>query len=394
MDPERFKNSPAGGLAKGNLGGRDYWAFVPNPLPPRLEPDIELMNALSDADRAVGELSGLGRTMANPHLFVHPFIRREAVLSSRIEGTRTGIVGLYAYEAGQPPLPGLGTPGLETDAQEVLNYVRALEYGLERVTTLPVSLRLVRELHSILMKGVRGETASPGEFRRVQNWIGAPGSDVTHASFVPPPPREMSAAMEALEQYLHAEADYPPLVRLALTHYQFECIHPFADGNGRIGRLLISLLLSCWNLISQPLLYVSAYFEQNRAQYYDLLHAVSERGAWRDWVAFFLRGVAEQSRDANARAKRLQDLQIEYRQRLQKEGATGKILMAADLLFETPVVSVPGVQQALGVTHRTASLIVEKLTREAILSPVGDRLRNRQFVASEVLSIVSGDGEI
>ncbi len=279
MKLERFQNTPAGRLLQVGQDQTAYWAFAPNPLPPVLVWDAELVRVLSDADRALGELAGLGRTMPNPNLLIRPFIRREAVLSSRIEGTQADIADLYAYEAGQLPLPGVKPAPPESDVREVLNYVHAMEYGLERIQTLPVSLRLLRELHERLLAGVRGDQATPGEFRRTQNWIGRPGCTLNDADFVPPPVAEMNAALDAFEKYLHAGNAYPPLVRLAVIHYQFEAIHPFLDGNGRIGRLLISLLLVHWNLLSLPLLYLSAFFERHRKDYYDLLFAVSERGA-------------------------------------------------------------------------------------------------------------------
>jgi Fic family protein len=224
--------------------------------------------------------------MPNPHLLIGPFMRREAVLSSRIEGTQADIVDLYAYEVGQLPLPGMELPPSEGDVREVLNYVHALEYGLERLNTLPVSLRLIRELHDRLLTGVRGEHATPGEFRRRQNWIGRPGCTLNEATFVPPPVPQMRNALDAFEKYLNSGDLHPPLVRLALAHYQFEAIHPFVDGNGRIGRLLISLLLVQWDLMPLPLLYLSAFFHRHRQDYYERLMAVSERDAWRDWILF------------------------------------------------------------------------------------------------------------
>ncbi len=392
MKLERFQNTPAGRLLQVGQGQAAYWAFAPNPLPPPLAWDAELARVLSDADRALGELAGLGRTMPNPNLLIRPFIRREAVLSSRIEGTQADIADLYAYEAGQLPLPGVKPAPPESDVREVLNYVHAMEYGLERIQTLPVSLRLLRELHERLLAGVRGDQATPGEFCRSQNWIGRPGCTLNDADYVPPPVAEMNDALDAFEKYLHAGNAYPPLVRLAVIHYQFEAIHPFLDGNGRIGRLLISLLLVHWNLMSLPLLYLSAFFEKNRQDYYDLLFAVSERGAWREWVLFFLRGVAEQAVDANTRAKRLQDLQIEWRERLQATRYTSAALLRlVDELFRTPTLTVPQVQKRFGVTHRSANQMVGRLVRENILTAMPGRMRNRQFVAQEILDALNDD---
>lgn len=347
-----------------------------------------LVLVLAEAERSLGELAGLGRNMPNPHLLVGPFVRREAVLSSRIEGTETDIADLYGYEAGQLPLPGLGQrEPSESDAHEVLNYVRALEYGLERLDTLPVSLRLIRELHERLMESVRGERATPGEFRTSQNWIGRPGCTLNEADFVPPPPNEMRTALDGFEKYLHGQDNQPKPVRLAFIHYQFEAIHPFLDGNGRIGRLLLSLLLVHWQLLPLPLLYLSAFFEQHRNEYYDLLMAVSERGEWDEWVEFFLRGVADQSRDAINRAKQLQDLQLHWRERLAGVRSTLPLRLA-DHLFESPVLTIPQAQDVLGVTYHSARRAVEKLVTVGVLRPRGELSGARSFVAAEVLDAI------
>lgn len=388
MNQERFHNSSSGKIIRVGQGEAAYWAFVPNPLPPTLPADWELTGVLSAADRALSELAGLGRTIPNPHLLIGPFVRREAVLSSRIEGTRANITDLYAYEAGQLPLPGMEAPPPESDVREVLNYVNALEYGLERLQTLPVSLRLLRELHERLMRGVRGEHATPGEFRRTQNWIGPPGCTLKEATFVPPPPAEMHEALDALEKYLHSEDAYPPLLRLALVHYQFEAIHPFVDGNGRIGRLLLSLLLVQWGLLPLPLLYLSAYFHRHRQHYYDLLLGVSERGAWREWLLFFLRGVAEQAEDALTRAKRLQDLQQEWHQRLTQARVSALALRLADSLFAKPILTIPQAQHLLDVTYPSAQRNVERLVQAGILQPIGEASYGKTYVATDILGII------
>lgn len=278
----------------------------------------------------------------------------------------------------------------ESDVREVLNYVRALECGLERLETLPVSKRLIGELHERLMDGVRGDHSTPGEFRRTQNWIGAPGCTLNEAEFVPPPVDEMARALDAFEKYLHAEDAYPPLVRLAFIHYQFEAIHPFVDGNGRIGRLLTSLLLVYWKLLPLPLLYLSAFFEQRRQDYYDLLRAVSELGAWREWVEFFLHGVAEQARDASARAKRLQDLQLDWSKRL--AGVRSSLpLRLADILFESPLLTIPQAQRLLDVKYDTAQSNIGKLVDAAILQQIGKSSYGKSFVALEILEIIRED---
>lgn len=391
MDPEAFRGSSAGRLLRVGEGEAAYWSFLPHPLPPRIEWDVGLIQELSKADRSLGELAGLGRTIPNPHLLIHPFVRREAVLSSRIEGTQTDVAHLFAYEAVQMPLPGLEPVPSETDMREVLNYVHAMEYGLERVKTLPLSLRLIRELHARLMEGVRGAHSAPGEFRNTQNWIGRPGCSLSEAEYVPPPAHEMLSALDAFERYLHADDRCPPLVRLALIHYQFEAIHPFLDGNGRIGRLLISLLLVSWNLLPQPLLYLSAFFERNRQAYYDLLLNVSRRGAWRDWIVFFLRGVTEQAQDAIWRAKQLQDTQARWHNQLSTERAPALLLRLTDALFETPVLTIPEAQRLLGVTYRSAQLNIEKLVNAGILNPLNVRSRAQAFAAFEIVRILAED---
>jgi Fic family protein len=371
-------------------GDTAYQAFVPHPLPPVLQLAPDLVRMLSDADRALGELAGLGRTVANPKLLIRPFIHREAVLSSRIEGTQAKLADLYAYEVGHLALASNKPSPADADVREVHNYVDALEYGIQRLATLPISLRLIRELHERLMTGVRGNSATPGEFRRSQNWIGRPGSTLTDAEFVPPPVPEMQTALSALEQYCHQECQYPPLVRIGLIHYQFEAIHPFLDGNGRIGRLLISLLLVHWELLPLPLLYLSAFFERQRQDYYAVLLAVSTRSAWREWLTFFLRGVHEQARDAVARAKRLQDLQQAWRQQLQVAPRTSVLLLQlVDELFQTPALTVPHVQKLLNVTHRAANQMVARLVRENILRAVPGHARNRQFVAHAILEVLN-----
>ncbi len=391
MNPDLFKNSPSGRLVRVGQGPYAYWAFVPNPLPPELALDLPLLQTLSDADRALGELAGLGRTIPNPHLLIRPFIRKEAVLSSRIEGTQADVADLYAYEAGQLALPGMEPRPPESDVREVLNYVHALEYGLERLHTLPVSLRLFRELHARLMQGVRGEKMTPGEFRRSQNWIGPPGCTLDEAEYVSPPPDQLLDALSDLEAYINREHDYPPLIRLALIHYQFEAIHPFLDGNGRIGRLLISLLLNHWELLPLPLLYLSAYFHRHRQTYYELLMAVSQRGAWGDWVRFFLSGIAEQARDASDKARKLQDLQIAWRNRLSQARTSVLLLRLVDQLFITPIITITQAQRILGVTYPSAQRNVEKLVQAGILEQVGESSYNKTFLAREILAVLEDD---
>ncbi len=382
MNLERFRASPSGRLVQATAGETGYWAFCPNPLPPELPLDAALVGALSEADRAVGELAGLGRTMAHPTLFIGPFLRREAVLSSRIEGTTADLSDLYVYEAGPAATPD------SSDVREVYNYVAALEYGLEQLGMRPIDLDLIRELHARLMQGVRGERATPGQFRQVQNWIGKRRCTLADADFVPPPVPEMLAALQELERYIQGADIYPPLVRLALIHYQFETIHPFLDGNGRIGRLLLSLLLVTWSLLPVPLLYLSAYFERYRAEYYDLLLGVSERGEWAPWVLFFLQGTAEQARDAIAKAKQLQDLQLAWRARLQQERVVGLALALADALFANPVIVPNDVVDRFHVSHQAAMQALRRLEQLGLVREASGRQRNRVYLAEGIVRIV------
>src|SRR4030067_1420336 len=280
MDPHDFSSAAPGRVLRTPKG---YWAFIPDPLPPAINWSTPLSSALGEAERNLGRLASLADTLPSPHILVRPFIRPEAVLSSRIEGTRASLVDLYQYESAQ-----LSFLEDTSDVHEVHNYVRAMDYGLERSKTLLVSLRLIRDIHRILMENVRGEHLSPGEFRRSQNWIGPAGSTIESATLVPPPVDEMHQALYALEKFIHAPSDFPQLVRAGLIHYQFEVIHPFLDGNGRVGRLLMTLLLIEWGLISEPLLYLSAFFEAHRLDYYERLLAVSQRGGGGNWLLFFL----------------------------------------------------------------------------------------------------------
>ena len=382
MEPAEFKESKPGRLMRAREG---YWTFVLAPLPPTLELSWDLVAQLSEADRALAELAGLGRNLPNPHLLIRPFVRREAVLSSRIEGTQASLTDLFLFEAvesGPPPAQG------PADVKEVVNYIRALEHGLERLKELPLSLRLIREIHAKLMEGARGEHMTPGEFRRSQNWIGPPGCALADATFVPPPVPEMMEALGAFEKFLHAPTRLPPLVRLAQVHYQFEAIHPFLDGNGRVGRLLISLMLCHEGLLPQPLLYLSAFFERRRQDYYRLLLEISRSGAWMEWIRFFLQGIADQSRDAVGRSARLIDLRHAYRRRLEAARSSALLLRLVDDLFEHPVITIQQAARRLGITHRAAGLNIDKLVAAGILREVTGRKRYRLYAAREIIRTV------
>lgn len=382
MNPEEFRNSSSGKVIKTREG---YWAFVPNPLPPSIAYDPETVRLLSEADRGLGNLAGIGQLLPNPHLLITPYIRREAVSSSRIEGTQASLSDLLYFEAAKEE------PPRAPDVQEVRSYVEAMEYGLDRLEKLPLSLRLVREIHAQLMHGVRGQHEKPGEFRQRQNWIGPPGCSLTEATFVPPPVPEMTAALNDWEKFLHEAKDIPPLVQCALLHYQFEAIHPFLDGNGRVGRLLITFFLCERGHLPQPLLYLSAFFERHRDEYYARLLEVSRSGNWRGWIQFFLRGLATQASDAVTNSQRLLALQQQYRERVLKYKASPTALAITDELFINPYVTATRLAKRLPASFPTVQASIYQLVQVGILREITGRKRNRIYCAEELLRTIEGE---
>jgi Fic family protein len=364
-----------------------YWAFVPPPLPPDIALDFELGRRLSAADHALGLLAGTAQTLPNLHLLSRTLVRREAVLSSRIEGTQASLSDLVLFEAE------VNRPDAREDVGEVFNYVQAVGHVLDPDRRLPVSVSLLREAHAILLTGVRGGYATPGDFRRSQNWIGPPGCTLDEATYVPPPPERLWDCLDPFEKHLHAEQPLPPLLAIACLHYQFEAIHPFIDGNGRVGRLLITLLLSDWRLVPDPLLDLSAYIEPRRDEYYARLLAVSTDGDWRGWLEFFLTAVERQAADAVARAQGLQALRDHYRASVATARSSALLSVLVDALFETPALTIPRAAKQLDVTHRTARLNIGKLVDAGILIEVGERTRNKLFLAPGVLRAVEGQPE-
>ncbi|MEQ9823894.1 MAG: Fic family protein [Puniceicoccaceae bacterium] len=356
------------------------FAFHPDPLPPKIEWDVALVSALSRADIEIGKLTGEAKRLPNPHVLIRPYARREAVYSSKIEGTQATLGEILAVEAGAK------VERSPDDIREVNNYVQALEYGLERVHALPISKRLILELHEILMQGVRGDHAHPGKFRTIQNWIGPLGCSIKNASFVPPPPQHLQDCLNEWERYVH-EGDLPVLLHAALIHYQFETIHPFLDGNGRIGRLLITLLLIERGIMDGPFLYLSASFEANRTQYYQCLREVSENGDWKQWFLFFLNAVEHQAGDAMKRSQLINAQLDEWRNQL--HGKRPVILpRILDLIATNPYLTARKVQSALEVAYNTASKAIQVLQSEDILIPVDDRQRDRVYVSSRLLEIL------
>ncbi|MBX3314373.1 MAG: Fic family protein [Actinobacteria bacterium] len=341
------------------------------------------MKLLDEATGAVHRLGGAGRLIPNPHLLIGPHLRLEAVLSSRIEGTKTDVDQLLLFEAGQLP-----TSDDSDDASEVANYIVAMEHGLARVHDgFPISVRLFREMHERLLQGVRGQHRRPGELRASPVWIG--GATLDDAVFVPPPPFEMQQALGDLEMFLH-ETDLPLLVQLAIAHYQFEVIHPFLDGNGRIGRLMIPLMLVLRDALPQPLLYLSAYFEQYRSEYYDHLLRTSQSGDLMPWIAFFLRGVRRQARDSEDRTVRLVELQHRLRNELLDEGRPNSVIRLAEQLFAIPVVTAARVESMTGVSRPTAQAAIDALVERGDLTETTHRARNRVYRAPGIFEAVYG----
>ena len=360
-------------------------AFIPNDLPPRLQWHSELATTLSDASRAIGQLHGAGLSLANPNLLITPFIRREAEMSSRIEGTQASLQQLYLFE-----MEDRTVESKVPDVREVFNYVRAIEYGLKRSSELPVCLRMIRELHEILLKDVRGEQRAAGQFRKAQTWVGPDRCSIGEASYVPPPPQQMATALDAFEKFINSPLNQlPVLVWLAMVHYQFEAIHPFLDGNGRIGRLLITLLLCTKGILDKPLLYLSAYFERNRQQYYQRLLEVSTQGRWAEWILFFLRGVIEQSEDAFERARQLLDLQQRYQKIVHATKRSALQIRLVELLIERPLITTVFVSKYFNVTYPAARNNIAKLMGVGILKEVTGARRNKVYVAEEVVNIIN-----
>jgi len=354
-----------------------YRAFIPAPLPPNPPVDLggQLRELLSESDYALGRLDGAVLTLPNPDLFVFMYVRKEAVLSSQIEGTQSSLQNLLAAEAR------LSDPDAPADVDEVINYVRAMNHGLKRLAELPVSVRLIREIHAELMHGVRGGRLRPGELRTSQNWIGPGGCTLAEATFVPPPPHVVPEALADLERFLHTENSPPALVQVGLAHAQFETIHPFLDGNGRVGRLLITFLLTERKLLARPVLYLSHFFKRHRAEYYEHLQAVRDAGDWEGWIAFFLRGVAEVSREATQTAAAILRTREDYRgritERLGRAAANGHRIM--EKLFDHPIVTVARVRQWLDVTPAGANNLVNRLVEIGVLREITGYARNRRF---------------
>jgi Fic family protein len=378
MQTSKYKDPTAGTIVR-TLGGHS--AFVPARLPPEIKYDNELVLALSRADAALSELSGLGRHLPNPHLLMNPYMRREAVLSSRIEGTMANLSDILLDEVED------GAASSDSSLKEVRNYVSALEYGLKRIADQPISLNLIRDMHRILLTGVRGQHGTPGEFRKEQNWIGLPGSKIEHAEYVPPPFDLLGDLLGDWERFANERDTMPELIQCAVLHEQFEAIHPFVDGNGRLGRLFVPLFLIERRRLSQPLLYLSAYVEARREEYYARLQAVRTDGDWRSWILFFLDGVAQTSQAGVNQAGELMDLRETYRSRL---SGRARALALLDELFVNPFTTVARAAAQLGVSKPTASQAIDVLQENGMLQEVTGRSWRRLYVALPIMEAIQG----
>ena len=377
MNKDDFHALQAGHVV---LTPKGYLAFIPTPLPPEITYDHHLVLALSKADAALSELSGLGRHIINPHLLIASYIRIEAVLSSRIEGTRAGIADLLLDD-----METSDNASSNADLREVQNYATALDYGIDRLNSLPLSLRLVRETHARLMEGVRGGNATPGEFRRSQNWIGPAGSTLSDAPYVPPPADVMMDCLSQWELFLQDRGRFPELIQCALLHEQFEAIHPFLDGNGRVGRLLITLFLIECGRLSQPLLYLSAYIEAHRQEYYDLLQRVRTHGDWNSWLHYFLRGVEVTSKQAVRQAGALMDLREQLHIEIRNKPKAAALI---DSLFTNPYITVSRASELLNVSLPTARQLVIALEEVGVLQEVTGRAWGKIYVATRILKLI------
>lgn len=377
-------NTRAGSYAMQPAG---YRAFVPKPLPP--DPPVNLgperVASISAADQALGRLDGSIYTLPAPDLFVAMYVRKEAVLSSQIEGTQSSLDDLLEAEAE------MLRPGRPKDVAEVINHVNAMNYGLQRLSTLPVSIRLIREIHERLLKGVRGAERRPGELRQSQNWIGPPEAALSEAVFIPPPPSLVPECLADWERFVHSVGSLPSLVEIGLAHAQFETIHPFPDGNGRIGRLLITFLLCERGILHKPVLYISHYFKRHRAEYYDALQAIRDHGDWEMWLDFFLAAVLEVSREATATARHIVNLRERHRTEIaQSFGRTAaNALKVLESLYSRPLISINDVAKMAGVSFTAAVSLVNRLVNKGILQEITGRARNRIFRYSSYVSLFS-----
>jgi Fic family protein len=372
------------------LQPKGYKAFIPESLLKlNVQINPEIQKLLLQADRALAKLDGISITMPNPELFIAMYVKKEALLSSQIEGTQASLEGLLEFEANLVPDESID------DIKEVINYVNALNYGIERLKTLPMSLRLIKEIHKILLTGARGATKEPGEFRKSQNWIGPVGATLNEATFVPPPPRMVLDLMGDLEKFIYQEDNIPHLMKIALIHNQFETIHPFLDGNGRVGRLLITLYLYWKDLLTQPLLYLSFYFKKHREKYYDLLMKSRTEGLLDEWIMFFLQGVYETSIEAIDTAKKIIELKEEILNKLYENSISSIYAVKfLDILFKQPLIDINTAISQLKIHKDTANELIKKFNKIGILREITGKQRYRKYIFTDYLMIIKKGTEL
>ncbi len=362
-----------------------YKAFIPNPLPPNppIQIEGEIQHLLTNANIAIGKMDTMGYLVPNLDHIIAMYVRKEALLSSQIEGTQASLEDIFEYES-QIPIKNIN------DVKEVINYIKALNHGMKRLAEFPMSIRLIKEIHEVLLEGARGKEKTPGEFRKSQNWIGSSGSTLATASFVPPPPKEAVDAMGELELFLHKDPELPLLINCALMHYQFETIHPFLDGNGRLGRLLITFYLYWKGALQYPLLYLSYYLKIHRQEYYDRLNLVRERGDYEQWIIFFLKGIIWTSESALQTIKNLLQLQEDYKKRLiVKKLSTPYAIALLDYLFEKPHLTINDVADHLKISYQGAKALVDQFVATEILKEITGKRRDKRYSYWEYLAFLS-----
>lgn len=382
MDQAAF-TTPSGKLVKNR---NNHITFLPNYLPPTITYSDSLITFANEASNQLGQLSGIGTLLPNPDLIIRPYVYREAVLSSKIEGTQASMLDLFRFQAGAPE----GTDEGQKRVVEVINYVSATHECLKKINNgSNVDLSMIKEAHKMLLSGVRGNDLEPGTIRTTQNWIGPEGTKISDATYVPPPPEHVNDLLLDLEKFIREPPPYmPPLIQCAIMHYQFEAIHPFGDGNGRIGRLLVPLVLSERKLLSQPILYLSAYIEQNKTRYYQALLEVSQKSKWNEWIHFFLMAVITQANDAIKRIQKLTELRIKYEQKLREKKASASVILLNELLFANPLVTIPKIANHLQITYPPAKKAIEYLVDIGILKEYEAKERNRLFIAHEIEALL------
>jgi Fic family protein len=379
-----YQLSERAGVFIQQAGG--FEAFMPRPLPPDppIKYDDELQALLSKADRAIARLDGIVTVLPNPELFIAMYVKKEALLSSQIEGTQASLEGVLEFEADMKPRDDI------KQVKEVVNYIKALEYGIKLLQAARANAQLFREIHRVLIHGTRGSKKALGEFRRTQNWIGPAGASVFEAHFVPPPPDQILAGMANLEEFFNRDNHMPPLVKVALMHAQFETIHPFVDGNGRIGRLLITFFLVAHKILTKPLLYLSYYLKKNRTEYYDLLMQVRRNGDWESWVKFFLKGVDEVSLEAGQTAGHMIKLKQDLINRLYTNHISSiYAVKLIDLLFAKPIIDVKAITDEFKISKESGNELVKRFEQLGILRELTGKQRYKKYLFHDYTTIIS-----